>query len=78
MTSREHQKNDKVVPWHESWEENMVQARPIEQYRVNALRRHGCELVEVAQRESNAERRDRLLELAASFLRSATAVEYEA
>jgi hypothetical protein len=56
----------------------MVQPRPVEQYRVNALRRHGCELVEAAQRESNAERRDRLLELAASFLRTAAAVEYEA
>ena len=54
----------------------MLQIRPVEQYRVSALRRHVCELIEAARRE--AERRDRLLELAASFARAADAVAYEA
>ena len=56
----------------------MLQTRPVELYRVSALRRHVCELIEVARREANAERRDRLLELAASFARAADAVAYEA
>ena len=36
--------------------ENMLQTRPVELYRVSALRRHVCELIEVARREANAER----------------------
>lgn len=56
----------------------MLHPHPVEQYRVVALRRHVRELVEIAQRESNEERRGRLLELATSFSRTAAAVEKEA
>jgi hypothetical protein len=56
----------------------MLQACPVEQYRVTALRRRVCELVEAARRESNPERRGRLLEVAAFVLQTADAVQYEA
>lgn len=76
----EPQRNNNVMLFrqHESWEEHMLQVRPVEQYRVSALRRHVCELIEAARRECNVDRRNRLLELAASFARTADAVEYEA
>jgi hypothetical protein len=54
------------------------QHRPIEQYRVVALRRHVRDLVEAASRESDTARRHHLLQLAVSFARTAEAVEAEA
>jgi hypothetical protein len=59
------------------WEGKMLEYQRINLYRVIALRRRICLLVQVARSEVNTDHRQHLLEMAVFLSRTADAIEHE-